>query len=134
MVSTAFHHMGLTCKDPIRIEEFYTRHFGFERVRVFQPGPKQIVMLKSSGVYLELFKASDPSKVPPSEGAGPRYPGWRHICFLVDDLDAKLKELGEAVRITREPLDLSSFVTGMRACWIADPEGNIIELSENYCD
>lgn len=134
MVSTTFHHMGLTCKDPIRIEEFYTKYFGFERTRVFQPGPEQIVMLKSGIAYLELFKATEDFQVPPFEGAGPRYPGWRHICFAVDDLDAKLKEMGEEAKITRGPLDLSNFVPGMRTCWIADPEGNIIELNQNYYD
>jgi len=134
MIPTAFHHMGLTKNDPIRVEEFYTKHFGFKRARVFQPGPEQIVMLKSGSTYLELFKATEDSQVPPIEGAGSRYPGWRHICFAVEDLDAKLREMGENAKITREPKDLSNFVSGMRACWIADPEGNIIELNENYCD
>lgn len=134
MIATAFHHMGLTCKDIIKTEAFYTKYFGFERVRILHPEPEQIIMLKSSNAYLELFKAREESPVPSPEGAGPRYAGWRHICFAVDNIQVKLEEMGSDAKITRELSDLSDFLPGMKACWIADPEGNIIELNENYRD
>ncbi len=134
MARAVFSHMGLQCKDPILIERFYAKYFGFKRARVFAPGPDQVVMLKSGRVYLELFKATLNSPVPPPEGAGPEYPGWRHICFLVTDLDAKLKEFGSEVKTTLGPVDMSNFVPGMKVCWIADPEGNIVELNQGYVD
>ena len=134
MEKNAFSHVGLTCQDPVRIEAFYTRYFGFKRARVYAPGPGQVVMIKAGGFYLELFKADEKSPVPPAEKSGPEYPGWRHICFLVDDLDAKLKELGSEVKITLGPVDMSGFIPGMKVCWVADPEGNIIELNQGYAD
>ena len=134
MANSIFSHVGLTCKDPESIETFYSTYFGFKRVRVYAPGPGQVVMIRSGAVYLELFKATEESPLPQSKGAGPDYPGWRHICFMVDDLDAKLKELGEDAKVTLGPLDMGSFIPGMKVCWVADPEGNIVELNQGYVD
>jgi len=52
----------------------------------------------------------------------------------VDNLDAKLAEMGSAVRITLGPLDMGQFIPGMRVAWIADPEDNIVELNQGYVD
>jgi glyoxylase I family protein len=134
MQNAIFSHIGLTCKDPDLVEEFYTKHFGFKRAKVFSPGPEQIVMIKCGNVYLELFKAKEASPVPLAQGNGYEYPGWRHICFSVADLDAKLSEMGKEARITLGPLDLDELVEGMRVAWIADPEGNIVELNQGYVD
>lgn len=127
-------HMGLTCKDPLKLERFYTDYFGFKRARVYAPGPDQVVMIKSGNFYLELFRATESSPLPASQRSGPEYPGWRHLCFLVDDLDGKLKDLGSEVKVTLGPADMSGFISGMRVCWVADPEGNIVELNQGYVD
>jgi glyoxylase I family protein len=129
-----FSHIGLSCKDTKIIEKYYTKHFGFRRTRVFYPGPQQIVMLKSEGLYLELFPALEESPVPAPKETGPSYPGWRHICFAVDDLYKKLEEMGDEVVITLGPKDMNHVIPGMKVCWIADPEGNIIELNQGYRD
>jgi len=52
----------------------------------------------------------------------------------VDNLDAKLAEMGSDARITLGPLDMCQFIAGMRVAWIADPEDNIVELNEGYVD
>ena len=127
-------HVGLTCQDPAIIERFYTTYFGFRRTRVFQPGPNQIVMLKSGDMYLELFQATAVSPMPAPQETGPAYPGWRHLCFAIADLDAKLAEMEADARITLGPVTLDDFVPGMKVCWIADPEGNILELNQGYAD
>jgi glyoxylase I family protein len=116
------------------IEKFYSKYFGFKRARVYAPGPEQVVMLKSGGIYLELFKATEESPVSEPKGAGPDYPCWKHICFLVDNLDSTLSELKDEAKITQGPVDMSGFIEGMRVCWIADPEGNIVELNQGYID
>lgn len=133
-MTDVFSHVGITCKDPDLIENFYVKHFGFKRTRVFSSGDSQIVMIKSGSFYLELFKSTEESPIGAAKGTGQEYPGWRHICFSVANIDAKLKEMGEAARITLGPLQLDDFVKGMKACWIADPEGNIIELCQGYAD
>lgn len=134
MAALTFSHIALTCKDPIAIERFYTRYFGFKRARVVQLGGNQIVFLKNGDCYLELFQASKEASIPPAGGSGPEYPGWRHIAFAVDNVDAKLAELGQAPKITQSLTSFDTFIPGWRAAWIADPEGNIIELNQGYRD
>jgi glyoxylase I family protein len=133
MSSIAFNHIAINCKDPILVERFYTKHFGFRRSRVYLPGPGQVVVIKSGPLALELFpsKGDRPSLV---ERDGTEYPGVRHVAFLVGDLDAKLKAMGSDAKLSLGPLDMSQFIPGMRVAWIADPEGNIVELNQGYVD
>jgi glyoxylase I family protein len=134
MAVLPFGHVAIACKDPIAVERFYTKHFGFARSRVYAPGPGQVVMLRAGDISLELFSSTQEAPAPPVGGAGPEYPGWRHIAFLVSDLDAKLAEMGADARITLGPVDMSEFIPGMRVAWVADPEGNIVELNQGYRD
>jgi len=132
-----FNHVALTCRDPLAIERFYTTHFGFSRARVAPLSDgKQIVFIRSGGIYLELFAADDPAPMPEGTADGPHHPGVRHIAFKVEDLDATLGALGDEVkrRITLGPLDFSAFIPGWRTVWLADPEGNIVEISQGYVD
>ena len=128
----SFLHIGLNCNDPLAIERFYTQHFGFQRDRVYAPGDGQVVVIKSGTLCLELFKAEGK---PPFEWPGkdgPTWQGLRHFAFLVDNLDDKLAELGDSVKVTLGPIDFSSFIPNHRTAWVSDPEGNIIELNQGY--
>jgi glyoxylase I family protein len=130
---SAVHHIALACEDPIAIERWYAKHFGFDRLRVYLPGPGQVVVIGNGGVALELFPAE--GEAPPrGERDGPAERGVRHVAFLVDDLDAKLAEIGEDTTVTLGPLDMGDFIEGMRVAWISDPEGNIVELNQGYTD
>lgn len=134
MPSAQFLHVALNCKDPLAIERFYTKHFGFQRARVYEPGPNQVVVIKAGNLSLELFAAVGEAPTWPAGKTGPEYHGLRHLAFLVDDLDAKLAELGDSVKIDLGPLDMSQYIPGMRVAWVADPEGNILELNQGYVD
>jgi glyoxylase I family protein len=134
MATLTFSHIAIACKDPIAVERFYSKHFSFRRARVYLPGPGQVVVIKSGNVSLELFPAREERPVPQAGEDGPWYPGWRHIAFLVDDLDGKLAEIVDEAPITLGPLDMGQFIPGMRVAWIADPEGNIVELNQGYVD
>jgi glyoxylase I family protein len=129
-----FSHVALNCKDPITLERFYTRYFGFKRARVIPLGDTQIVFIKSGNVYLELFATQEgrPSAAPEKDGYG--FVGVRHIAFQVDSVDAKLAEMGSDARITLGPLDFNDFILGWRTVWVTDPEGNIVEISQGYTD
>jgi glyoxylase I family protein len=133
-VTQPINHMGLNCADPIAMERWYSTHFGFERKRVYLPGPDQVVVIGNGGACLELFPAKGEALPPRAERDGPEYPGWRHVAFLVDDLDAKLEQMGDDAKITLGPLDMGDFIPGMRVAWITDPEGNIVELNQGYVD
>jgi glyoxylase I family protein len=134
VAAVSFSHVGLMCKDPVVTERFYTRHFGFRRARVFAPGPEQVAMIKLGGVYLELFTATEKPPVPAPKEAGPSWPCIRHLCFSVDNLDEQLRRMGADARLTLGPLDMGAFISGMRVCWLADPDGNIVELNQGYVD
>jgi glyoxylase I family protein len=133
-MATVFHHVGFVCKDPLAMEKWYEKYFGFRRARVAAPGPDQVVFLKRDDCYLEVFKATESSPAPLPKGAGPEYPGWRHLAFKVDDIDALLKQMGDDAKVTLGPTDFHDFIPGWRTVWVADPEGNIIEISQGYVD
>ena len=52
--------------------------------------------------------------------------GVRHIAFQVENVDAKLAEMGSDAHIALGPLDFSDFIPGWRTVWVTDPEGNIV--------
>ena len=134
MASPVFFHVSLNCKDPLDMERYYTRHFGFTRARVIPIDVGQIVFLKTGTVYLELFPTKDARPAPTPDKDGPSYPGVRHIAFKVDNVDAKLKEMGADARITLGPLDFNDVIRGWRTVWVSDPEGNVVEISQGYAD
>lgn len=132
--SAIFAHVGITARDPLALEAFYSRHFGYRRANVLHADDGDVVMLRNGDHRLELFGTREEFPAPPHGGTGPTAPGYRHIAFVVDDIEAKLRELGDSVRVTLGPLELDGFAPGMRAVWIADPEGNVIELAQGYLD
>jgi glyoxylase I family protein len=134
MASLHFSHMALSGKDPLAVERFYTRHFGFKRARVVPLGEDQVIFIKRDDIYLEIFRATREVPAPPAGEAGPEYPDWRHLAFQVDNVDAKLAEMGDDAKITLGPLDFSNIIPGWRSVWLADPTGNIVEISQGYVD
>lgn len=134
MALLKFSQMAISCKDPIATEKFYTKYFGFKRSRVAPLGKEQIVFLKLGDMYLELIQAKGEPPVSPADKDGPAYPSWRHMGFQVDDVDAKLAEMDGDAKITLGPLDFDAFIPGWRSVWVADPEGNILEISQGYVD
>lgn len=131
----SFHHVALNCQNMAATEAYYIRHFGFKRGRYISLGEnKAIVFLSAGDVHLELFDAEGESAYPTIEGDGPHYPGIRHIAFKVDNIDAKLAAMGDEAHITLGPLDFDGFIPGWRTVWVADPDGNIVEISQGYKD
>ena len=134
MTGATFAHMALACKDPLSLERWYARHFGFRRARVVPLGDEQIVFIRSGDLYLELFSAKEDAPGPPADGDGPWRPGWRHLAFRVDSVDEKVAAMGEDARITLGPMSFDSVIPGWRTVWVADPEGNIVEITQGYAD
>lgn len=132
-----FSQVALTCRDPIATERFYSRYFGFRRARVAKlPDGDQIVFIKMAdcAFYLELFRAKEEAKLPPPSADGIQYPGVRQLAFKVGDVDAKLAEMGDDAKITLGPLDFDDYIPGWRTVWVADPDGNIVEISQGFQD
>lgn len=131
-----FHHVSLNCNDMRAIERFYNKHFGLQRARVIDlPDGRQIVFLRGGGVYLELFPAQGaPPASPDTNNEGPLYPGVRNFSFQVEDVDAQLAAMGDEARITVGPLSFDAFIPGWRSVWLADPGGNIFQVTQGFTD
>lgn len=137
MTLQIFSQVALTCKDPIATEEYYTKNFGFKRARVAKlPDGNQIVFIKmgDSAFYFELFKATEELPITPATKDGYQFPSVRHLAFKVDNVDAKLAEMGTEAKITLGPLNFDDYVPGWRTVWIADPDGRIVEISQGFTD
>jgi glyoxylase I family protein len=135
MAKISLHHVAISCVDLAASEAFYTDHFGFRRARALDiGGGNQIIFLKNGESYLELFKAEGDRPAPPVGADGPHYPGWRHIAFVVADVDATLAAMGTDAKITLGPLGFDAFIPGWRTAWVSDPDGNIVEISQGFKD
>ena len=135
MSDPSHHHISLTCDDPIAVERFYARHFGFRRVRVVDIGQgAQIVFLRGAGTLLELFRAAQPNPLKPADGDGYPWTGVRNFSFEVDDVDRKIEEMGSDAVVTSRPQGFDDFIPGWRSAWLRDPAGNIIQITKGYTD
>ena len=134
MIPASFAHVALNCRDIAATEQFYAQHFGFRRARVIDLGADQIVFLKSGAMYLELFRATDPLPTVAPDHDGPAWPGVRHIAFQVEDVDAKLAEIGNDALVSLGPLAFDDFIPGWKTVWVRDPDGLIVEISQGFVD
>ncbi len=132
-----FSQVALTCKDPVATEKFYSKYFGFKRARVAKlPDGNQIVFIKMEdcAFYLELFQATEESPIAPPTNDGYNFPSVRQLAFKVDNVDAKLAEMGDDAKVTLGPMDFDAWIPGWRTVWVADPDGNIVEISQGFVD
>ena len=133
--SCTINHIAFRCRDIDAQEKFYTKHFGFKRSRTFHRGEShEFFMLKLGSMRLELFPRDPKAELAPGEKGGEQTVGFRHLAFNVLKLEtviAALKEDGiEADKI----IELPNISPGFRIVFLRDPEGNVVELMENYCD
>ena len=146
MIEARFGHVNLVARDWRRLAEFYTRVLGCVLVPPERdlrgpaleagtgvPGAAlrgahlRLPGLGPDGPTLEIFQyATGPAALPTAANR----PGFGHIAFVVPDVAAArltfLSEGGQAVGdiVTTETAD------GRQVSWtyVADPEGNIVEL------
>jgi lactoylglutathione lyase len=129
----ALDHAGLTVEDLDGASAFYADAFGFAAEFPFALGVDGIrgVMLRHpEGARLELFTR------PGSSGGAQRgrtpietiaFHGYGHFALTAPDLDAvyaRAVEAGAEDRVSPRP----SPEPGVRFAFVADPEGNLIEL------
>ncbi len=126
-------HVGVNVADLAKAEAWYCAALGLEReiaLRIDSVG-LDIVMLRHAGHghRIELLhragghpglRAADPAGAALTEGYG-------HIAFDVPDLDAAhVRLLGHGAREVMPPQPAPE--PGVRMSFLADPEGNLIEL------
>jgi len=135
-MKSTFFHLALTVKDLTAFEAFYAKYFGFKRARVIELGDDaQLVFLKNEdNFYFEIFPTEEERPYPMAVADGPHYAGLRHMAFSVEDVDAKLEEMGSDAVITLGPLHFDDVIEGWKTVWLKDPEGNILEITQGYKD
>jgi lactoylglutathione lyase len=126
-------HVGLSVRDLVAAEAWYCAAFGYVRELALRVDPidLDIVMLihAGHGDRLELLhrpgsapglRAADAAQAALSQAFG-------HIAFGVPDLDAVYEQ---AVRLGARPVmtPRPSPEPGVRMAFVADPEGNLVEL------
>jgi lactoylglutathione lyase len=126
-------HVGIDVDDlPAQID-FYCRAFGLETELegdVPEYNFRAAMLASPTGWHLELFKrdGAAPRPIPDDPNGQHDFLGLGHVCFSVNDLDAahdRLVSLGAATRLPPIPYP---GVPEWRLAYLADPEGNLIEL------
>lgn len=127
---TAIHHISIHCHDIYAQEKFYAKYFGFKRVWTFNPGKSnEFIMLRSGDCCLEFVPA--PAGTPGETRGGEQAIGLKHLAFNIEKLETAIDELKKD-GITPDPIITIANIPGLRICFFKDPEGNILEMMENW--
>jgi catechol 2,3-dioxygenase-like lactoylglutathione lyase family enzyme len=87
--------------------------------------PWIIYLRFDDNLYLELIGGAGPAPAP-----GPEITGFNHLCITVDGIEKAAKELEAAGIPLMNPLNTKRGLDNNRGAWVADPDGNRIELME----
>jgi catechol 2,3-dioxygenase-like lactoylglutathione lyase family enzyme len=133
-VSVALDHAGLSVTNLELATAFYRQAFGFKPEFPFQlpvDGIRGVMLRLPTGGGLELFER--PGSKPGLEAASPiealATRGYGHVAVGTADIDgtyARALEAGAAEHVSPRP----SPEPGVRFAFVADPEGNLVELVE----
>ncbi|MEU0038769.1 VOC family protein [Streptomyces sp. NPDC006333] len=134
MVTVSFDHIGLSVANLDRQRRFYSQAFGFydqHRTELPDAGIRIALLSGPGGAALELTERA--GSVPqhfadPFDGAGVQ--GYFHWALTVDDLDTAIATaVACGARTVSHPAMARR--PGIRFAYLADPEGNLIELLQH---
>jgi len=129
-VITGIGHVAFRVTSLQRALDFYCNKLGFSEAfrleKEGQPSPWIVYIQVAPGSFIELFP--DPQDAPGALPARDPRASYKHVCLLVDELPATLRELAQrGLEVSGSP------VRGMDTnlqYWINDPDGNPIELMQ----
>ena len=160
---TKLHHAGITVQDFERSLDFYCGVLGLEVVfdlkveansaaaAVFQAPDHavRVAMLAVpqdlGGGMVEMFHFERPAQEAAPARFAPWRPGWTHICFTTDDIEASYRRLADrGVRFATPPVEFTgegvSVITAPKMAgpgsgrsvitYFYDPDGVLIELAQ----
>ncbi|HKJ57639.1 MAG TPA: VOC family protein [Halobacteriales archaeon] len=121
-------HSAIWVSDLDRMLEFYVDELGLEKTIEFESGDgaTNVFVAGPNGVELQ-FKHEAGKEIERSANGV-----YDHVAVAVEDTDAEVERLcaeGSAT-LTRGPLDSEG--ANARVAFIEDPEGNGVELVEEY--
>ena len=127
-----FDHVGLSVANLDQMAEWYATALGWKITTGFEVAPIQLkgkFVVGEDGVAIELLQREGSSR-PVSFDSVPTMAGnqgFGHIALRVDDVDSlhdRLVSLGATSIMSPRPAP----VADSRMAYVADPEGNFIEL------
>jgi lactoylglutathione lyase len=127
-----FDHVGINVADLNRAIAWYTTAFPLTVEREFAVASADLrgaMLVHPGGVRVELIERG--GSVPGLRASGPQEAaltqGFGHIAFRVSDVEGEYHRLvGAGAQPRVAPTDAPR--PGARMAWVADPEGNLIEL------
>lgn len=125
-------HVGLSVADLDSQIAWYSAALGLNTVSPFEVAPLNLrgaFMTGQNDIAIELLERAGSQQGLQAESPGEALltRGYGHICLRVEDVDAlhsRLLAAGANERMNPQP----SPEVGVRMSFVADPEGNLIEL------
>jgi catechol 2,3-dioxygenase-like lactoylglutathione lyase family enzyme len=116
-------HLVLTVVDIGAAIRFYTEVLGMEEV-TFGSGRKAVGFGRSKINLHQAGREFEPKARRPTSGSA-------DLCLIVDDpIDAVMRELRKAGVVVEEgPVRRTGATGALVSCYLRDPDGNLIELS-----
>jgi catechol 2,3-dioxygenase-like lactoylglutathione lyase family enzyme len=102
--------------------DFYTRVLGFEIMTSFPPAFADV---KRGNLRLLLAGPTSSAGRPMADGTKPGPGGWNRIHFIVENLDAEVRQLRDAGARFRNDIVEGP---GGRQVLLLDPSDNVVEL------
>jgi glyoxylase I family protein len=132
----AGHHVAIRVRNLEEAEEFYVGKLDFRLVAEWPFEDEQLAYLAlpaDDGLFVEILGGGEalPIEVRPYADLGDslKYAGLHHFCVHVSSVESTLAELRErGVQVVAEPFVVAPI--SRKLAFIADPFGNLIELSE----
>ncbi|MEV7754649.1 VOC family protein [Streptomyces griseofuscus] len=129
------HHVSLSVADLAAQEAWYADAFGLtqveERLELPEAGVRTVVLSDAAGLRVEFVERSGSRPVLHTDAfAATAVQTFTHLALQVPDLDdtfARLTQDCGAAAVSRPAPGASE---GMRYAYVADPEGNLLELIE----
>lgn len=130
---TALDHIGLSVADLEGQAEWYARALGLvprDPGGIPEIGLRVVFLVEpDEGWALELLHRPGSHPAPPARSAPEHVltQGYGHICVRSSDVDSLFERLVQSGATSiMEPTD--SPISGVRMAFVADPEGNFIEM------
>ncbi|QDY70435.1 VOC family protein [Qingshengfaniella alkalisoli] len=123
---TSIGHVAIKVKDLDQTLAFYRDKLDFPemlRLRNDDESTWLVYLRVTDNQYIEIFPGAEGDRAP-----GPNANAMNHLCLTVDDLDVVVSKLEQAGIVLTSPIKPG--LDGNRQAWIADPDGNRIELME----
>lgn len=121
-----FGHVAFRVADVERSVKWYADAFGARKVFHAQPeaGRQELMFLEfAPGQHVEIFtNGTGKFQAPPNAI------GYQHYCLAVDDIDALIGHLATLNVHPERPVREGR--ANYRIAFVADPDGNVIELME----